>query len=276
VTELEIPEEQRDDAAVAPLECDERAGVEREPWHVDLVRRGRCLTAARAPGCAHAQRAIGITTFLRGHGASGFLEHLLEQAGQVVELDLLCERRGHVGTDAGGAALAHGPPGAFGQAAGQTHRDLLGHGHTSSMTASGRESNGFQSPFRSPEMALGERSPRARLQVLLELRCARLVRQLDGGDELPGAQRRRVHGPATIVRVQPLLHVACNARVVPRRRRHAAEDVDDRPVAHHDASGCKVSATDSRVPDMGLTGRGGRLCNSGREWTWQKLGPAFA
>ena len=96
----------------------------------------------------------------------------------------------------------------------------------------------------SPEVALGERSPRARLQVLLELRCARLVRQFDGGDELPWAQRRRVHGPATVVGVQPLLHVAGDSCVVPRRTRDAAEDVDDLPVAHDGASGCKVRATD--------------------------------
>jgi hypothetical protein len=110
--------------------------------------------------------------------------------------------------------------------------------------------------YLSPEVALGERSPRARLQVLLELRCARLVRQFDGGDELPWAQRRRVHGPATVVCVQPLLHVARDSCVIPRRTRDATEDVDDLPVAHHDASGCKVSATDNRAPNMGCTGRG--------------------
>jgi hypothetical protein len=113
---------------------------------------------------------------------------------------------------------------------------------------SGREFIGL---LASPEVALGERSPRARLQVLLELRRARLVRQFDGGDEVPWAQRRRVHGPATVVCGQPLLHVARDSCVVPRRTRDTAEDVDDLPVAHHDASGCKVSATDDRASNMG-------------------------
>ena len=51
----------------------------------------------------------------------------------------------------------------------------------------------------SPEVALRERSPRARFQVLLELRGALLAGQRDCCDELPGAQWRRVDGTSTIV-----------------------------------------------------------------------------
>lgn len=51
----------------------------------------------------------------------------------------------------------------------------------------------------SAEVALGERAPGARLQVALELRGARPVRQFDRGAEPPWTQWRRVYGPSAIV-----------------------------------------------------------------------------
>ena len=138
VAVLKVPNEERDDSAVVPLECDERAGIECESRQRGLPRLGRCPPMRPARCRLYAERAIGGTTLLCGQRPASFRKHLVEECRQLVQFDLLCQRRRHVGTDAGGAPLTDRPPSALGQAIGQTHRDLLRPVHTISMTRTGR------------------------------------------------------------------------------------------------------------------------------------------
>lgn len=75
---LNVSKEERDDSALVPLECDERAGIECEPWHSGLLRRGRCPPARPPRARFHTKRSIGGATFLGSQRSAGLLQHLLE------------------------------------------------------------------------------------------------------------------------------------------------------------------------------------------------------
>ena len=92
-------------------------------WGFDIDERPR-----------NAKRAIGTPALGRGQGPARFGQHLVEQRRQFVQLDLVFERRRHIGADAGGASAADRAACAFRQPPRQAHGDLFREVHTASMT----------------------------------------------------------------------------------------------------------------------------------------------
>src|SRR5688572_6704955 len=91
------------------------------------------------------------------------------------------------------------------------------------------------------QVTLCECPPRAGLQVLLEAHGARLVGELNEGNQSPGAIRHRVTGATGIVHLQSSFDVGGQSDVIPAWLVYAAQDIDDPPRWSHAMSTARRS-----------------------------------
>jgi hypothetical protein len=118
-----------------------RATAETRPFHDDRARRGDRYARTRSTRPyrtstlspsrsrpSRAERPICGPTFGRAHRAPRLGEHLIQEAGKVLELGLLLERLEDVCADAGCAAGPYRGAHVSGDRSGEAHGDL-GDGH---------------------------------------------------------------------------------------------------------------------------------------------------